>query len=54
MNLQEIDAIAKTSMSDSGFREYLKYKESLICDGEPESEIVQILTGYIWDETEGK
>jgi len=50
--LDDLDISAKVNLNKSDLDEYYRYKQRLIKDGEPEEEIRQILSGFIWDVTE--
>ena len=50
--LDDLDISAKVNLNKSDLDEYYRYKQKLIRDGEPEEEIRQILSGFIWDVTE--
>lgn len=49
----ELDSAAKTNLGDSGFERFQRYKEELRKDGHAwRGDACDILTGYIWDESE--
>lgn len=49
----ELDNAAKANLGESGFQKFLRYKEQLKLDShEWENDAQDILTGYIWDESE--
>jgi len=49
----ELDRAAKANLTAKGYVEYLDYKKELLAEGvEPNSDIKDILCGFIWDETE--
>lgn len=47
ISLNSLDEDARINLSDYLYREYLLYKAELI--DKNESDIKEILTGYIWD-----
>ena len=49
----ELDGAALVNLGDAGFAEFIKYKEELKRDGHDwRGDAYEILTGYIWDESE--
>lgn len=48
----ELDGAAESNLGTSGLYRFLKYKRELFESGIDWSEASQILTGYIWEESE--
>jgi hypothetical protein len=51
--LNDLDGAARANLNARGVAEYETYKKRLIADGHEAGEIEEILSGFIWDASEG-
>lgn len=49
----ELDGAAEANLNEQGCREFLRYKKRLYEEGYSWEDAEEILTGFIWDESEG-
>lgn len=49
-----LDGAARANLSQQGVKRFMEYKARLLADGTSAADINDILSGFIWDESESE